>query len=203
MEKLVRFQIGTTPPPLASTQLSLFHMHWHIIINGIVIGDEQELREQIEPLITDAVNLNAITADILEAAGGTQPSEALNQWLEREPGVTACVEFQRPPESTPPPMELAETPVDTQLATLAANGLMAGLEDHLIMSEEGGFLLINNENPPTLEQAGEVVQRLFQITGAAERLDEFGKWQRGSFLDSCEATFGEDFSVTQFVELSD
>ena len=39
--------------------------------------------------------------------------------------------------------------------------------------------------------------------GGVMRWMRRAKWQRGSFLDSCEATFGEDFSVTQFVELSD
>jgi len=176
-------------------------MNWNIFINGIVIGDEQELREQITPLISNPSNLNAITADILEAAAGTQPSEAINQWLEREPGITACVDFVRPPAAAPQTMELRQNPLDTQLATIAATGLMSGYEDHLIMTGgDGGLLVVNNENPPTLEQAGDMVRRLFTISQAAANLDEFGKWNMGSLIFSFEETFGENFSISQFVE---
>lgn len=178
-------------------------MNWNIVINGFLVGDEQELREQIEPLLTNEANLNAITADILDAANGTQPSEALNQWMEREPGITACVDFQQRVAQQPEQMDLRQTPVDAQLATVAATSLMAGFEDNLIMTEEGGFLLINNENPPPIEGAGEIFRRLFQIATAAERLDEFGKWHLGSLIDSCEMTYGENFSITQFVTLTE
>lgn len=177
---------------------------WHIYINGLIVEDEQDLRVQLpSDLLEDPSRHEALLADILEAANSGRPSEMVNQWMNREPGVMSILEFIRPSVTTTDNTELTNSPLDTQLATVAATGLMAGFEDHVLIMPDSGFMVINEENPPTLEQAGEITRRLFLISQAAERLDEFGKWQRGSYLDSCENVFGDNFSVTQFVELSE
>tara|TARA_R110002167_G_scaffold114830_4_gene288862 strand:- start:365 stop:1522 length:1158 start_codon:yes stop_codon:yes gene_type:complete len=180
-------------------------MNWITLINGLPCEDETELRQEIEGLILDPENLERIIPEILSAAEGTLPSELINDWAEREPGVTACLTFERPPEAAPDVSALAahQEPLDTAIATTAATGLLRGLEDHFIVNGDTGFLLINNENPPTIEQAGEMFGRVMGIAAAAERLEEFGKWQTGSLYDACENTFGENFNITQFVELSD
>lgn len=179
-------------------------MSWNIHINGIVIGDEQELREQIPAdILEEPANHNALIADILEGASSTQPSEVINQWSEREPGIMSMLEFVQPPNPFPEIQGITERPIDLQISTVAAQGLMSGYEEHLMFLEGSGFMVINEDNPPDIEQAGEITRRLFMIAEAAEKLDEFGKWQRGSFLESCERVYGDNFSVSQFVELSE
>ena len=182
----------------------LNQMIWHIQINGLLVEDEQELREQIPAdLLENESNHNSLIADILEAAQSGRPTEVINQWTEREPGIMSMLDFVQPPRVVPERMELSQRPLDAQLANMAAQGLMSGLEDHVMFLDDSGFMVINEENPPSLEDAGEITKRLFLVTEAAEKLDEFGKWQRGSFLDSCETVYGDNFSVSQFVELSE
>ena len=76
-------------------------MNWITLINGLPCEDETELRQEIEGLILDPENLERIIPEILSAAEGTLPSELINDWAEREPGVTACLTFERPPEAAP------------------------------------------------------------------------------------------------------
>jgi len=179
-------------------------MKHYILINGIPVGTEVELREQIAPMIEESNNLGKVCEDIIRAGGEDNPQEALEPWIESEPGAISCIEWKAVEEVPPEPMTLMQAPIDRKIATVAAKGLMQDYEDHLFMSEEGGFLQINPENPIDIEQAGDIVRRLFQITNAASALDEFGKWQQGAFIDSCEELFGaENFTVTQFVELNE
>ena len=179
-------------------------MNFTININGVLFDEEQEIRTQVASLLMEDNHLDAVVADILEAANGNQPSEFINQWTEREPGLCSCLAFEpvvaRPQEPAPETTELAARPLDRQLATVAATGLMSGMEDHVLFPENG-LMVLNAENPPDVTEAGEIVRRLFMVGDSARNLDEFGKWNMGSFLDSCFNMFGENnFSVSQFVE---
>ena len=182
-------------------------MNFHIVINGVFFDDEQEIRTQVESLLMDDAHLAAVVGDLVEAATGNQPSEFINQWTEREPGLCSCLAFEpvvaRPQEPAPETTELAARPHHRQLATVAATGLMSGLEDHVLFPEDG-LMVLNAENPPDLNEAGEIVRRLFEVGNSAKNLDEFGKWNMGSFLDSCFNLYGDNnFSVRQFVEETD
>ena len=182
-------------------------MNFTININGVLFDEEEEIRTQVSSLIMRPQHLDAVVADLLEAANGNQPSEFINQWTEREPGLCSCLAFDpvvtQALEPAPNTTELAERPLDRQLATVAATGLMRGMEDHILFPEDG-LMVLNAENPPDITEAGEIVRRLFMVGDSAKKLDEFGKWNMGSFIDSCITMFGENnFSVSQFVEATD
>ena len=179
-------------------------MNFTININGVHFDEEQEIRTQVTSLLMEDNHLDAVVADLLEAANGNQPSEFINQWTEREPGLCSCLAFEpvvaRPQEPAPETTELAARPLDRQLATVAATGLMSGMEDHVLFPENG-LMVLHAENPPDIIEAGEIVRRLFMVGDSAKNLDEFGKWNMGSFIDSCLNLYGENnFSVSQFVE---
>jgi hypothetical protein len=182
-------------------------MNFHIVINGVFFDDEQEIRTQVGSLLMDDAHFDAVVGDLIEASTSNQPSEFINQWTEREPGLCSCLAFQpvenRRVEPAPETTELAARPLNRQLATVAATGLMSGLEDHVIFPEDG-LMVLNAENPPDVTEAGEIVRRLFEVGNSAKSLDEFGKWNMGSFLDSCFNLYGDNnFSVSQFVEETD
>ena len=160
-------------------------MNFHIVINGVFFDDEQEIRTQVESLLMDDAHLEAVVGDLVEAATGNQPSEFINQWTEREPGLCSCLAFEpvvaRPQEPAPETTELAARPLDRQLATVAATGLMDGLEDHVLFPENG-LMVLNAENPPDLNEAGEIVRRLLWLETLPKILMNLVSGTWGHFL---------------------
>ena len=53
-------------------------MNFTININGVLFDEEQEIRTQVASLLMEDNHLDAVVADILEAANGNQPSEFIN-----------------------------------------------------------------------------------------------------------------------------
>ena len=178
--------------------------NWLININGAIIDGEAELREQLPiELFESPENHEDLITDILTAASSTQPGETITHWLEREPGICSILAFEPPPATIIPQMLPSTEPLEVQLATIAATGLMSGFEDNLMTVTEGGFIIINDENPPEMEDVGEITRRVFGLGRVADSFSEFNKWQQGAWLYACENTYGENFSLSQWIEESE
>jgi len=177
-------------------------MNWIISINGLPC-EEDEIREQIKPLLKDKTNLEDIVADIIEA-GKHADHDILDFWEDKETKAIWSVSFDEPPTSMviSPVMEVVQRTIDTEIAITASKQLLVDLNDHFVMSETSGFLTVNHDNPPEVEQSGELIKRLMGLGVAAERLEEFGKWQVGAALCALESHHGPDFDVSQYVELT-
>lgn len=174
-----------------------------IVINGLPLENEDELREQINPLMTDLTDLEDTTEWIISVAIGDKTEEEFRDVWSNEPVVLDAVKFVDPPGDRQTPMEMTHASVGQAISQVAASGLMAGYEDKVLFVGNDGMMVINPENPPTLTESYEITNRLFLIKDAASKLEEFSCWQMGSWFDSCETTYGEEYSISQICNITE
>lgn len=76
------------------------------------------------------------------------------------------------------------------------------ISEHFVI-REGGQATLRADNPPTLEQAYKVIDRIFVARNLTEKIDDYSTWLLGSITAELENYFGSQFDVSQVGEISD
>lgn len=76
------------------------------------------------------------------------------------------------------------------------------ISEHFII-RDGGQAEMRADNPPTLEQAYKVIDRIFVAREVTDKIDDYSTWLLGSITSELENYFGNQFDVSQVIEVSD
>lgn len=76
------------------------------------------------------------------------------------------------------------------------------IAEHFVI-REGGQATLRADNPPTLEQAYKVIDRIFVARDVTDKIDDYSTWLLGSITAELENYFGSQFDVSQVGEISD
>ena len=76
------------------------------------------------------------------------------------------------------------------------------ISEHFVI-REGGQATLRMDNPPSLEQAYKVIDRIFVARDVTEKIDDYSTWLLGSITSELENHFGNQFDVSQVIEVSD
>lgn len=76
------------------------------------------------------------------------------------------------------------------------------ISEHFII-REGGQATLRQDNLPTLEQAYKVIDRIFVARETTHKIDDYSTWLLGSITAELENHFGNQFDVSQVMEISD
>ena len=68
---------------------------------------------------------------------------------------------------------------------------------------EGGQATLKANNPPTIKEAYEVIDRIFVARDLTNKIDDYSTWLLGSITSELENYFGAEFDVSQVGEISD
>lgn len=76
------------------------------------------------------------------------------------------------------------------------------ISEHFVI-REGGQATLRQDNLPTLEQAYKVIDRIFVARETTDKIDDYSTWLLGSITSELENHFGNQFDVSQVMEISD
>lgn len=103
-----------------------------------------------------------------------------------------------PEENAPAPVEESQN-----LADKAASSLIQAFApedcDHFLINEKG-FLSVNENNPPTIEQGLVLADQILQTETLGDKIKDKTAWMLGSLVVEMETLFGEDFNISQVCE---
>ncbi len=185
--------VMTEPQPPA---VKLFHLSF----NGAPVSSREEFIQTITPLVSRAEVLDELAGIIWGALSYTDPESRIDAWTEREPVVLAGIDFHRIVVSDEPVEVLAVASSErsiSEIITRAAAGVLlrGGLVNHF-QYLESGELVVNPENPPSLEQGYEIIRRTLEIKETSQKLDNYSAWTLGMLGDQMERLFGDAFDVS-------
>lgn len=176
----------------------------HILsFNGVPVNSKEELISHIEPLVLDQSKIQEIAGQIWVSLEYNNPELLVADLAETEPMVAAVIDFHQRPQTAEVSVVTPATgnsPIATMITRAAAGALLSGgLSNHFEFTENGGIRIIQN-NPPTLDQANEMILRSMQIKHTGESLDNFSSWALGALIDECQRFFGDDFDMDAMTE---
>lgn len=76
------------------------------------------------------------------------------------------------------------------------------ISEHFVI-RDGGQATLRQDNLPTLEQAYKVIDRIFVARDTTQKIDDYSTWLLGSITAELENHFGNQFDVSQVMEISD
>lgn len=168
--------------------------------SGAPVENLDEFTRVIQPYL---VNQDERFADRLwQALFRDDPESYVAGFIDNEPVVLGLIGFTPlvVSEAAPAIQIPAQAAVPSMIVRAAAGILLSGeLGNHFHYTEDRR-LVINTDNPPTIEQGYEIIQRTFQIKETGARLDNFSMWVMGELVDECMRYFGEDrFDISSIV----
>ena len=144
---------------------------------------------KIEPLLQDASSLSHASDDIWTSLEYDDPEARIDQWIDIEPTLMAVIEFS--PLSEQGGVDITAISESTQsvssiiIKATAGALLRGGLSNHFHY-RESGELVINTQNPPSLEQAYEILGRTLEIKATGQKIDNYSAWTIGMLGDELE-----------------
>lgn len=190
------------PPIMSQTK----HQYWIVSVNGAPISSQAELKEHASEFIENPEHLEDFCEKYWEACFQTKdPNATTFHLIDEEPLLATMISFIKAGKQIG--MELTETadPVKsiTEIVATAAAGAMlrGGLSDHFIYTTDGA-LVINTDNPPTLEKGYEMVRRVMEMESAGDRLKNYSAWTLGMIADQLELWFGDSFDPTEVMQMT-
>jgi len=90
---------------------------------------------------------------------------------------------------------------ETQVASLMR--IVTDPISNFFTIREGGQATLRANNPPTIKEAYEVIDRIFVARDLTNKIDDYSTWLLGSITSELENYFGAEFDVSQVGEISD
>ncbi len=186
--------IATVVPQAPAVKL------FHLSFNGAPVASLEEFVQTITPLVRSANLVAELSNVIWDALSYVDPESRIDAWTEREPVVLAGIDFHRIVVTDEPVEVLAVAGSErsiSEIITRAAAGVLlrGGLVNHF-QYLESGELVVNPENPPSLEQGYEIIRRTLEIKETSQKLDNYSAWTLGMLGDQMERLFGDAFDVS-------
>jgi hypothetical protein len=181
-----------------------------IYLDGVIVNDEEIpfLSEEysipfdiISELIANYRAGKSIKSDAYTGVLKKKVDEFI-VCLSREAPQEACDDFA--PMEVITYQEVVEGQAEDKADDVAAmiQIVTNPISEHFVI-REGGQATLRADNPPTLEQAYKVIDRIFVARETTNKIDDYSTWLLGSITAELEGYFGNEFDVSQVSEISD
>lgn len=187
------------PPLNEPSGIPLHSLSYH----GTPIANIAEFMNIAEKALIEQRNLNPLTNAVMLALTQVDPEPTIDEWVDKEPVLMGGIDFHPVKHSAAivnvEDVATSDRPI-SEIITRAAAGVLlrGGLSAHFQYTE-AGELLVNPENPPSIEQGYEIVKRTLEIRETALKLENYSAWTLGMLADQMERLFGDDFDPSQIM----
>lgn len=203
----IRRLMGILGPPSTGPEIfaNLTTQTSHILLfDGKPMSDLGEFVAASHTYFENADNCHTMVHAIWNAREAADPEAEIFHLIDTEPVLLSMVDFQKRPisggDSETPVFAMTVHPISDLIVRAAAGALLGGgLSDHFHFTENR-TIVINPQNPPTVDQAGEIIKRTLQIKETGDKLDNFSCWALGMLLYECKRYFADDFDVSNYIE---
>lgn len=176
---------------------------WAVLVNGIPLESKEDLKSKAESFCSDGCAIDELVDCLWTALQYDNPEIRIEEWIDREPVFMAQIDFASFAEQSGvsiPEIAASTTPISELIIKSTAGVLLrGGLSNHFAYLESGE-LVVNPDNPPTLDQGYEIVRRTMEIKETGQKLDNYSSWTLGMLGDQLERFFGDNFDVTSAVQ---
>ena len=171
---------------------------WTVLYNGTPVSTLEELREMAMKSSDEAV-ATELAKQIWNARKSYDPDTRIDPLINQDPIFIAAIEYVNRTSNDGLNLQLIGQSGRTipEIIVKATAGILLkdGLSDHFVYLEDGE-LVVNPENPPTLDQGNELLGRILQVKETGEKIGNYAAWTLGMISDMLENHFGEDFDAT-------
>ena len=193
--QLLVAQAQPPPPPLGPRL-------WTLLLNGTPVASQEELVELVKPLASMEDRASSIAEALWKSLHARDPEASIAELALYEP-VMLMVEFEplaTVAQTIVPAVVQSDKDVSTIIVAAAAGVLLrGGLSDHF-QYEESGRLVINPDNPPTLEQSLEMLRRTLEMKETSDKLENYSAWTLGMLGDQFESLHGDAYDPSLVME---
>lgn len=178
---------------------------WRVVLNGVPIESLAELETEATKYTANDQAARMWAYHVWDYIHFHEPEEHIDRWIDIEPTATGLVEFHRLSEQSPNPISIAaiaesDKPISSLILTSVVGALLrGGFSDHFQYTDNGE-LVINPENPPTLDQSYEILRRTLEVKKTGHALENYSSWTLGMLGDNMERQFGELFDPSEVME---
>ena len=172
---------------------------WTMLHNGTPVSSYEELLDMAMKSSPDGVvnEENALIA--WEARKSYDPEKRIEPLITQDPVFISAIEYVNLATNDGLDLQLIGESGKSipEIIVKATAGILLkdGLSDHFVYLEDGE-LVINPENPPTLDQGNELLSRILQVKDTGEKIGNYAAWTLGMISDMLENHFGENFDAT-------
>lgn len=181
-------------------------MKWNVSVCGKVAATLEEFREMSQGSFDTRENTDKACDEIWEILRSDNPDKQILPLITKYPELIARIDFSRieKPVATKGVDIQAIAESDISISDLIIKGtagifLRGGMSDHFHY-DEGGQLVIDLHNPPTLEQGYEIISRSLEVKEAGNKLENYAAWTLGMLGDQLEMFFGEEFDISSVIQ---
>lgn len=178
---------------------------WRVVLNGVPIESLAELETETTKYTANDQAARMWAHHVWDYIHFHEPEEHIDRWIDIEPTATGLVEFHRLSEQSPNPVSItaiaeSDKPISSLILTSVVGALLrGGFSDHFQYTDNGE-LVINPENPPTLNQSYEILRRTLEVKKTGQTLENYSSWTLGMLGDNMERQFGELFDPSEVME---
>lgn len=173
---------------------------WILLVAGTPINSFEELVKTAkdEELWSGEEN-NAVLNVIWDARMAVDPELKVKDLIETEPFLLYAVDFKRnEKEDGINPMVFANSGKSiSEIIVKATAGILLNgeLSSHFTYLENGE-IIINPDNPPTMDHGHELIRRILTIKDTGKKIENYSSWTLGMVSDMLETYFGNTYDPT-------
>lgn len=172
---------------------------WTLLHNGTPVSSLEELVKVASEASPEGLVSKELAAQIWNARKSYDPETRISPLIKQDPVFLAAIEYVNMTTNDGVDLKLVGESGKTipEIIVKATAGILLkdGLSDHFVYLEDGE-LVVNPENPPTLDQGNELLGRILQVKETGEKIGNYAAWTLGMISDMLETHFGEDFDAT-------
>jgi hypothetical protein len=172
---------------------------WALLFNGTPISSLEELLKIGSSASPEGKVDDELALQVWEARKSFNPESRISPLIKLDPVFIAGVEYVNMVQSDGLDLALIGQSGKSipEIIVKATAGILLkdGLSDHFVYLEDGE-LVVNPENPPTLDQGNELLGRILQVKETGEKIGNYAAWTLGMISDMLENHFGENFDAT-------
>jgi hypothetical protein len=172
---------------------------WTLLHNGTPMSSFEEFVQIACKSSPDGKVEDDLLTQVWNARTSYDPDSRISALIKQDPLFLASVEYVNMTTNDGLNLELIGQSGKSipEIIVKATAGILLkdGLSDHFVYLEDGE-LVVNPENPPTLDQGNELLGRILQVKETGERIGNYAAWTLGMISDMLENHFGENFDAT-------
>lgn len=172
---------------------------WTLLHNGTPVSTMEELGELGAKSSPDGQVSKELVLQVWNARKSYDPDTRIDPLIKQDPVFLAAIEYVNRTSNDGVDLKLIGQSGKSipEIIVKATAGILLkdGLSDHFVYLEDGE-LVVNPENPPTLDQGNELLGRILQVKETGEKIGNYAAWTLGMISDMLETHFGETFDAT-------
>jgi hypothetical protein len=173
---------------------------WILLLGGTPINSFEELvKTAKDEELWSKEEESAVLKTIWDARMSVDPELKIQSLIDSEPFLLYAIDYKRnEKEDGVNPLVFANSGKSiSEIIVKATAGILLNgeLSSHFTYLENGE-IIINPDNPPTMDHGHELIRRILTIKDTGKKIENYSSWTLGMVSDMLETYFGNQYDPT-------